>query len=345
MSDSISTPEKSFPAISSGDDVCSICLEPFNITHDPPTVTNCKHEYHLQCILEWSQRSKECPICWQILALKDPTSQELFDAVANERILRSRIEARHINEHEDSPYVDASEFDEHVIRNFAAAASRLRHVNRRRRQRSAGIGPSQVHLSSPEDFQYFGSEPSQVNSEVYIPSAFFIDPTPPNMSPSAGNVVSHTIGTRDTTVEARQQSPGSPPSPNLSESVSFPESIKSKLSAASARYKDSFSKGTRGIKEKLLARNSSVKELSREVHREMSAGIAGVARMIERLDFASRKMGAPVPSSINDGGTTNLTCKGKGVDQSHRDTTGETMDDIGSDPIEVRPEVSFQLKN
>lgn len=109
------------------------------------------------------------------------------------------------------------------------------------------------------------------------------------------------------------------------------------------RYKDSFSKGTRGIKEKLLARNSSVKELSREVHREMSAGIAGVARMIERLDFASKRMGASVPSSINDGGITNSTCKGKGVDQSHRETTGETMDGISSDPIEVRPEVSFQV--
>lgn len=99
--------------------------------------------------------------------------------------------------------MDASKFDEHIIRNFAAAASRLRHVNRRRRQRSSGIGPSQVHLSSPQEFQYFGSEPSQVNSEVYIPSAFFIDPTPPNMAPSVGNAASHTIGTIYATDESR----------------------------------------------------------------------------------------------------------------------------------------------
>lgn len=105
------------------------------------------------------------------------------------------------------------------------------------------------------------------------------------------------------------------------------------------RYKDSFSKGTRGFKEKLLAHNSSVKELSREVHREMSAGIAGVARMIERLDFASKRTEVSVPSLINNGGGTNLTCKGKGVDQSHREPNGETMGDISSDPIEIRPEL------
>ncbi|RVW30905.1 E3 ubiquitin-protein ligase RHF2A [Vitis vinifera] len=34
------------------DDACSICLEAF-CDSDPSTVTSCKHEFHLQCILEW----------------------------------------------------------------------------------------------------------------------------------------------------------------------------------------------------------------------------------------------------------------------------------------------------
>ncbi|KAH9652604.1 hypothetical protein KPL70_027147 [Citrus sinensis] len=38
------------------------------------------------------------------------------------------------------------------------------------------------------------------------------------------------------------------------------------------------------LKERLLSRNTSVKELSKDVECEMSAGIAGVAKMIERLD-------------------------------------------------------------
>ncbi|CAN6932973.1 unnamed protein product [Brassica oleracea] len=36
------------------------------------TVTSCKHEYHLQRVIEWSQRSRECSICWQLFVLKDP---------------------------------------------------------------------------------------------------------------------------------------------------------------------------------------------------------------------------------------------------------------------------------
>lgn len=90
----------------------------------------------------------------------------------------------------------------------------------------------------------------------------------------------------------------------------FSESVKSKFSAASARYaneiillckfiyfvgvlrsfitsgryKESISKSTQGLKEKLLAKKTPVKELGRGVQREMSAGIAGVARMFERLD-------------------------------------------------------------
>jgi len=34
------------------EDACSICLDAF-CDSNPSTVTNCKHDYHLQCILEW----------------------------------------------------------------------------------------------------------------------------------------------------------------------------------------------------------------------------------------------------------------------------------------------------
>ncbi|KAK9212968.1 hypothetical protein WN943_002353 [Citrus x changshan-huyou] len=49
-------------------------------------------------------------------------------------------------------------------------------------------------------------------------------------------------------------------------------------------YKELILKGTCSLKERLLSRNTSVKELSKDVECEMSAGIAGVAKMIERLD-------------------------------------------------------------
>lgn len=73
-----------------------------------------------------------------------------------------------------------------------------------------------------------------------------------------------------------------------------------------ARYKESFSKSTRSFKEKLLARNASVKDLSKEVQCEMSEGMAGVARMIERLDVGSKR--------TDDGnGTSRFHIKGKAV--------------------------------
>jgi E3 ubiquitin-protein ligase RHF len=82
------------------------------------------------------------------------------------------------------------------------------------------------------------------------------------------------------------------------------------------RYKDSLSKSTRGIKEKLVARNNSVKELSKEVQREMSAGIAGVARMIERLDLTTKRTGPSMSDSGFTGATSNFSWKGKGVEQN-----------------------------
>lgn len=55
------------------------------------------------------------------------------------------------------------------------------------------------------------------------------------------------------------------------------------------RYKESISKSARGLKEKLIARNASIKELSKGVQREMNARIAGVARMIKRLDRTPKR--------------------------------------------------------
>lgn len=85
------------------------------------------------------------------------------------------------------------------MRNFAAAASRIRYVNRRERQRSSGVGPSQVHLSSPEEFQVSGYEPSEVNSAT----SGIIDQTPANLFPSVGLFFLNPSGTRDGPVNPR----------------------------------------------------------------------------------------------------------------------------------------------
>ncbi|XAR57228.1 hypothetical protein NMG60_11025289 [Bertholletia excelsa] len=330
-----SSASSSAPAISDdyAEDACSICLEPFN-TEDPPTVTNCKHEYHLQCILEWSQRSKECPICWQLLLLKDPASQELLAAVENERNMRSR-NAQRIHEDieidHDNIYTDDSDFDERIMRHFAAAARRARYLNRRGRQRSSGTGSSQpifslptgdpsdvlhMHSASAEERHLSGYEISDDNSTNFTMLNVNHAQTPSSVVPDNVNVDPNSVNDSDGCFKHSQLSPNSPKGSSSSEFLVFSQSIKSKFSAASARYKESISKSTQGFKEKLLAHNFSVKELGRGVQREMNAGIAGVARMIERIDLASKRTGGSVLSSNNTGGTSNFCYKENEMQES-----------------------------
>ncbi|KAF5736835.1 E3 ubiquitin-protein ligase RHF2A -like protein [Tripterygium wilfordii] len=317
------------------DDACSICLDPFT-DQDPATVTSCKHEYHLQCILEWSQRSRECPNCWQFFFLKDPASQELLAAVESERHCRSRNVSHstlttHHQFHEDADveqdgsYSDDSDFDEHIMQHFAAAAaSRAHNIDRRVRQIYSVGSPSQVRVSSSPvnlhslrqtyptslgEFQSLSELSCEGNSHVSGSSS----PVNIQLLSSVANMVSSTAGAgnRDCPLKPRLPPPQSPHQTVPTETPSFSEAMKSKWSAASARCKESISKGTRGIKEKLLARNNAVKDLSKGVQREMNAGIA---RMIERLDLTPKRTEASdVDGFHKEGGTSNFSSKGKGL--------------------------------
>ncbi|RDY12423.1 E3 ubiquitin-protein ligase RHF1A, partial [Mucuna pruriens] len=340
----ISSPSSSAAFDDSSEDACSICLEPFG-TDDPATITSCKHEYHLHCILEWSQRSKECPICWQLLILKDPASQELLAAVEAEKCLTSRTVYSHAftnsriplerlnNDHrqiillQDDSCSDDSDFDEQLMQHLVAAASRARYICRRERQRSSGAGPSEV-LVFNSSMHALGMQPtlttppsggSSPTSGVPFSDAHNQPPTP--AFSSVGMVSTNTSSESDIPSKPRviysQPSPESARRLNTSEMFSFPESIKSKFSAASARCKESISKNTRGLKEKLIARNASVKELSKGVQREMNAGIAGVARMIERLDLTSKRSSSPL-----------IPVKGKSVQENEE--SGVLVGDVTS---------------
>ncbi|OVA05758.1 zinc finger protein [Macleaya cordata] len=329
------------------EDACSICFEPFSSV-DPSAVTKCKHEYHLQCILEWSQRSKECPICWQLLVLKDPGSQELLAAVEIERNSRSRhgssnlstfrrisyedIESDHVG-----PYTDDSDFDDSIMQHIAASAmGRAHHFSRRESHRSYvdrdiflgfaapsnGTDVLQTNTSTPVEGQNLGNLASpEVNSGRSVMSSERYDQPPSTVLSSCLhtglNITDNRHGSPRPGVCATQTPPCSPRRSRPSDLLSFSESLKSRFSAASARYKESISKGTRGIKEKLLPRNNSVKELSRDVQREVTAGISGVARMMGRLDLTSKQTG-PSSGPITSGavGTSGLLHYGKVVQEN-----------------------------
>lgn len=181
------------------DDACSICLEAF-CDSDPSTVTSCKHEFHLQCILEWYQRSSQCPMCWQPISLKDPTSQELLEAVERERSFRfnpSRnatifhhptlgdFELQHLP-------VGASdaELEERIIQHLAAAAAmgRARHIARRegQRHRASAQGRPQFLVFSTHanasSASPASSSPDQRAEAEPVPAITVAFPSPSNAS-------------------------------------------------------------------------------------------------------------------------------------------------------------------
>ncbi|CAH8287653.1 unnamed protein product [Eruca vesicaria subsp. sativa] len=52
------------------EDSCPICFEDYE-AENPKIKTNCEHDFHLSCILEWMERSDGCPICDKEVVLDD----------------------------------------------------------------------------------------------------------------------------------------------------------------------------------------------------------------------------------------------------------------------------------
>lgn len=75
--DQIDLARRVVPIQETPDDVCSICLDEFT-QDDPAQLTDCRHSYHLQCIMQWAQRSCECPLCFKRLQLQDKGLNDLL---------------------------------------------------------------------------------------------------------------------------------------------------------------------------------------------------------------------------------------------------------------------------
>ncbi|GMH22456.1 hypothetical protein Nepgr_024299 [Nepenthes gracilis] len=57
-----SNPNEPDKLASEEEDVCPICLEEYD-AENPKMITNCEHDFHLSCILDWMERSDSCPVC------------------------------------------------------------------------------------------------------------------------------------------------------------------------------------------------------------------------------------------------------------------------------------------
>ncbi|XP_039045533.1 E3 ubiquitin-protein ligase RHF2A-like isoform X1 [Hibiscus syriacus] len=299
-------------------DACSICLEEFS-GNDPSTVTNCKHGFHLQCILEWCQRSSQCPMCWQAISLKDPASQELLQAVERERSFRDTpsrnttifhhptlgdFELQHLPVGMNDP-----ELEEHIIQHLAAATAmgRAHHAGRREghRRSSPHSRPHFLVFSTHPGAEDSGSgslpltqvagETSTAAVTVANPSTPLlsggdelsqrISPFPSSQNTSASGSTVNPVNRRGFSFNNRctcsNSSLTNQERTRPSELQSFSESLKSRINSVSLRYKESISKSTRGLKERWFSRNPSMPDGENEARREASAGIASVSRMME----------------------------------------------------------------
>lgn len=320
------------------DDACSICLENF-CDSDPSTVTSCKHEFHLQCILEWFQRSSQCPMCWQPISLKDPTSQGLLEAVEQERSFRFN-QSRNATifhhpalgdfelQHMQLPVGENdAELEERIIQHLAAAAAMGRRRIARRegqRNRSSAQGRPQflVFSSQPNGSPdgSISSSPTQREGEpvsaITIATSSFqphessLQPITPlsshaladpcSASASGSSFTNQHVNSMDNRYP--NQSPSSQDKAGPSDLQSFSESIKSKFNAVSMRYKESISNSTRGWKERFFTRNTTMADQGSDVTREVNAGIATVSRMMEHLETRDdSKTGTSSVSNSVDG--------------------------------------------
>ncbi|XP_022961101.1 E3 ubiquitin-protein ligase RHF2A-like isoform X2 [Cucurbita moschata] len=320
------------------DDACSICLENF-CDSDPSTMTSCKHEFHLQCVLEWCQRSSQCPMCWQPISLKDPTSQELLEGVEQERSFRlnparNSTIFRHPTlgdfelQHLPAGANDA-DLEERILQHLAAAAAmgRARHGARREghRNRSGVHGRSQFLVFSSHPNSSSTSPPHGDNREGETAPRIMVaavSPPPPageespqlntsvspiqtdQSSPSVPQSSLHSssqLGSPSRDRSSSQSVPNSQDRAGPSELQSFSDSLKSRFNAMSMRYKDSITKSTKGWREKLFSRNTSMSDIGSEVKREVNAGIETVSRMMERLETRdARKSSSPESSNAGD---------------------------------------------
>ncbi|KAL5060427.1 hypothetical protein RYX36_032031 [Vicia faba] len=302
----------------SSDDACSICLEEFNdsdpstvifvslfagtsftysaflngilIVHRFSINVSVKFIFwlflHISHVLKQfppdlicrCQRSSHCPMCWQPISLKDPTGQELFEGVEQERNWRD-TPSRNVNtiRHQSIGNFgfQSLRMEERILQNLAIVASIER---RHRRGQMEGRGTQQLDHDQSQ-FLLFS------NQQV-VPSSIFglgvergDNPNAMHMSSQSNPITSNEDEPLQQTQQLQNESStNSRSDTNGLEMQSFSDTLRSKFNALSTRYKESISKGTRDWKERLFSRNSSMSELGLNARKKMNPGIASVSQ-------------------------------------------------------------------
>lgn len=229
--------------------------------------------------------------------MKDPLSQELLEAVEQERTMRANRSHdtavfRHpmLGDFEIPVGADAAELEERIIQHLAAAAAMRRsHRHHRRAGHHGRSGanshpqilafPADEHTASGQAGDY--EETSAVVSGRGLTLATLVEQERTNQG------LEGTTGISNSRISGIQSSPVDQDRAGPSDLQSVSDTLRSRLQSASMsgrRYKDSIAKSASGWRERWFSRSNSISDLGSEVRREVNAGIAAVSRMMERLD-------------------------------------------------------------
>uniref|UniRef100_A0A0A9GHY2 E3 ubiquitin-protein ligase RHF2A n=1 Tax=Arundo donax TaxID=35708 RepID=A0A0A9GHY2_ARUDO len=268
-------------------------------------------------------------MCWQAISMKDPLSQELLEAVVQERSVqenpaRTTTVFRHplLGDFEVPVGADDAELEEHIMQHLAAAAAAIRRSHRHarregRRSTSAAHGHPQIlafstteavsGVSMPLNSQQEGDNehsPAIVSAVPFAPVTA-TEERDANTSVNDTTLANGPIGSNNR-VSFSQSLPINQDGAGPSESQSFSDTLKSRLQSVSTKYKDSITKSTRGWKERWFTQNNTISNLSSEVKREVNARIAAVSRMMERLETQEgTRQSSTSPSNVHSASDTN----------------------------------------
>jgi hypothetical protein len=222
--DDIELSRKALPTLEEEPNVCSICLDEFT-EPDPAMSTACFHTYHLQCIMQWAQRSRECPLCFKPLALQDDTLNQLLPF------------GEYIPPHQEAAQIASLEHweMERLLIRLSAASQRqerrtARHTRLRREVSGGSVGSSQARDIPSPNQQATSPDGSRSVSTATINNT---SSWPPPASSNASAAV-HSFAGRQ------------PSSSSSSSSLLSTSSLKSRF--ASFNFRDSLNKTTKELK-------------------------------------------------------------------------------------------------
>ncbi|XP_049400811.1 E3 ubiquitin-protein ligase RHF2A-like isoform X3 [Solanum stenotomum] len=292
-------------------------------------------------------------MCWQSISLKDQMSQELFEAVEQERNFRVNAERNATLFHfpalgdfelQHLPVdIDDPELEERILQHLAVAASmgRAHHVGRREGSRNHSstnhrpqllVFPTHHNSSPTTSVSPYPtgsiSDPAATttvdsplpissgssDSPRQMPHLSSVQSDSPRQMPHLSSVQSDQLsalssGSVLTPATTQGISSGDRSSSSSSftpihrragpsELQSFSESWRSRFSSMSMKYKESISKNTRGWKERLFSRSSSMPDAG-PVGRESNAGIASLSHLMERLETRENSRAGSVSAVTN----------------------------------------------